>query len=91
MILLHVTTPGGWAAVQAAGYLGAEPFVHLCTEGQLAFVLERFFLGVSPLVLVRVEGAGLDVRWEDSEAGMDPFPHLYGQAALSAVVGTEFI
>ena len=91
MVLLHVTTAAGWAAVRKAGGLGAEPFVHLCTEEQLAFVLERFFPGRAGLVLVRIDPAGLDVRWEHSEPGMDPFPHLYGEAPLSAVVGTETV
>lgn len=90
-MLLHVTTQAGGAAIQAAGGLGAAPFVHLCTEEQLAFVLERHFPGSSRLVLVRIDPAGLDIRWEHSEPGMDPFPHLYGMAPLSAVVGTETV
>ena len=90
-MLLHVTTPSGWAAIQEAGALGAEPFAHLCTEAQLAFVLERHFPAAGDLVLVRIEEAGLDVRWEHTEPGMDAFPHLYGMAPLSAVTGTETI
>ena len=89
MILLHVTTPTGWAAIQATGTLRAEPFVHLCTEEQLAFVLDRHFAPDAKLVAVRVDTAGLDVRWEHSEPGMDPFPHLYGAAAGAAIVGAE--
>ncbi len=91
MILLHVTTPPGWAAVQDAGALHADPFVHLCTEEQLAFVLERFFPASAHLVLLRIDSTGLDIRWEHSEPGMDPFPHLYGPAPLSAVIGTETV
>ncbi len=91
MTLLHVTTASGWAAVQAAGGLGAEPFVHLCTEEQLAFVLDRHFSEEAKLVLVRIDETGLDVRWEHSEPGMDDFPHLYGTAPLSAVTGVEDI
>lgn len=89
MILLHVTTPTGWAAIQAAGRLDAVPFVHLCTEEQLAFVLERHFSPDAKLVAVRVGTEGLDVRWEHSEPGMDPFPHLYGGAPASAILGME--
>ena len=91
MTLLHVTTASGWDAVQAAGWLGAEPFTHLCTEAQLAFVLERHFPEQAKLVLLRVEEAGLDIRWEHSEPGMDDFPHLYGTAPLSAISGVEAI
>lgn len=87
--LLHVTTPSGWEAVRAAGALEARPFVHLCTEAQLAFVLERHFPAEAKLVLLRLDPAGLDVRWEHSEPGMDDFPHLYGAAPLSAIKGAE--
>lgn len=89
MVLLHVTTPSGWAAIQAGGVLDAQPFVHLCTEEQLAFVLERHFAPDAKLVLVRVDTAGLDVRWEHTEPGMDPFPHLYGGARGAAILGAE--
>lgn len=89
MILLHVTTPSGWAAIQASGALDAAPFVHLCTEEQLAFVLERHFAPSAKLVLVKVDTSGLDVRWEYTEPGMDPFPHLYGGARGVAILGVE--
>jgi len=91
MTLLHVTTSSGWAAVKAAGELSAKPFTHLCTEEQLAFVLERHFPEAAKLVLLRIEEAGLDIRWEHSEPGMDDFPHLYGAAPLSAITGVEEI
>ena len=89
MVLLHVTTPSGWAAIQASGTLDAAPFVHLCTEEQLAFVLDRHFAPDAKLVLVRVDAAALDVRWVYSEPGMDPFPHLYGGARGPAILGAE--
>ena len=91
MTLIHVTTPSGWAAIQAEGRLEAHPFVHLCTDEQLAFVLERHFPASAHVTLVRLDTNGLDIRWEHSEPGMDPFPHLYGPAPLSAVTGTEAV
>lgn len=89
MILLHVTTPAGWAAIQATATLDAEPFVHLCMEEQLAFVLDRHFAPDTKLVLVKVDTASLDVRWVHSEPGMDSFPHLYGGARGAAILGAE--
>lgn len=88
-MLLHVITADGWAEVKRAGRLSAAPFLHLCTAAQLPFVLERFFAGQAGLLVLRISPAGLDVRWEVSEAGMDPFPHLYGAAPVSAVVSVE--
>ena len=87
--LLHITTPSGWEAIQTVGKLGADPFVHLCTEDQLAFVLERHFTPDAKLTLLRIDPTGLDIRWEHSEPGMDDFPHLYGAAPISAIKGAE--
>lgn len=84
--VLHVATPADWAATERAGGLSAEPFLHLCTDAQLPFVLKKHFAGQTGLLLVRIDPAGLDVRWETSEPGMDPFPHLYGWAPVSAAV-----
>lgn len=84
--LLHVTTPEAWAAAQASGVLSGEPFLHLCTAAQLAFVLARHFAGRTGLLLVQLDPAGLDVRWEASEPGMEPFPHLYSGAPVRQVL-----
>ena len=81
---LHVTDAAGWAATQAAGSIQDTPFLHLCTDAQLPFVLARHFAGRTGLLLLALDPEGLDVRWEGSEPGMDPFPHLYGPAPVSA-------
>ena len=89
--LLHVTTPADWAAAQAAGGY-AQPaggFIHLCTPAQLPFVLGRHFAGRTHLLLLRLDPAGLDIRWEPSEPGMPPFPHLYGALPAASVRSTE--
>jgi uncharacterized protein (DUF952 family) len=86
--LLHVTTAEDWAAAQEVGGYGqpAGGFIHLCTPAQLPFVLERHFAGRSGLVVLTVDTAGSDVRWETSEPGMPPFPHLYGPLPAAAVL-----
>ena len=84
MTLLHVITADAWAAGPPATPEGG--FLHLCTPAQLPFVLARHFAGHLGLVVLHVEpGALEDVRWEASEAGMDPFPHLYGPLPASAI------
>ncbi len=89
--LLHVTSEVGWAEAWAQGGIVCPPggFIHLCTAEQLSFVLRRHFAGRSGLVVLRLDGDGLDVRWETSEPGMPPFPHLYGVLPVAAVRSLE--
>ena len=87
--LCHVTTQAVWNA--ADGSLSAKPFLHCCTEAQLAFVLARHFAGQTGLLILRfnpqhVQGC---IRWERSEPDQDPFPHLYGSLPLAAVIVSQ--
>lgn len=85
--LLHVTTEADWEAARARGFY-AQPeggFIHLCTAEQLAFVLQRHFGGRTDLLVLHLDPHGLDVRWEESEPGMEPFPHLYGALPAGSV------
>jgi len=89
--LLHVTTPADWESASARGLYPCPPggFIHLCTEQLLRFVLERHFAGRTGLLLLRLDPEGLDVRWEESEPGMPPFPHLYGPLPCASVRRTQ--
>ncbi len=89
--LLHIASEADWAAAQLQGSVPCPPggFIHLCTDAQLAFVLDRHFAGRTGLVLVRLDPSGLDVRWEQSEPGLAPFPHLYEALPLAAVGSAE--
>ncbi len=76
--LCHVTTA---SALTAAGArLTGRPFLHCCTEEQLAFVLATHFPGQTGLLILRFGPDAVDGRmeWERSEPGQPPFPHLYG-------------
>ena len=88
--LLHVTNRAEWAAAGVA-LIRCPPggFIHLCTPAQLAFVLGRHFAGRTDLVLITLHPAGLDIRWEASELGMDPFPHLYADLPPGSVIETR--
>ena len=90
--LLHVIGIDEWEAAQP-DRLACPPggFIHLCTEGQLGFVLERHFAGRDRLVVLHVEAGELDVRWEVSEAGMDPFPHLYEDLPVGLVRRADWV
>ncbi|MEJ1977857.1 MAG: DUF952 domain-containing protein [Acetobacteraceae bacterium] len=83
--LCHVVTAA--ALAQAGDRLVGEPFLHCCTEAQLAFVLARHFAGRIGLVVLRFDPAQVESRieWVRSEPDQDPFPHLYGPLMLSLV------
>ena len=83
--LCHVTTA---KVLETAGAsLRANPFLHCCTEDQLAFVLQQHFPGQTGLVVLRFDPADVDgrIEWERSEPDQAPFPHLYGSLPLAAV------
>lgn len=84
--LCHVTTSEAAAAERLAG----DPFLHCCTEAQLGFVLARHFAGRSGLVVLRFDPACIEgeIRWERSEPGQDPFPHLYGALPVAATTAS---
>ncbi len=84
MTLLHVMTDAEWARLQRDGEWQPAPFWHLCTPAQLPFVLNRFFAGRSDIVVMETAETP-DIRWEISEPGMEPFPHLYGTLRAKAL------
>jgi uncharacterized protein (DUF952 family) len=93
--ILHITTPGAWAAAQAAGTirppsLDIEGFVHCSTRAQLDTTLARHFRGAGPLLVLRLDPAAIaaDLRWEESHPG-ERFPHVYAAIPVSAVVDVD--
>jgi uncharacterized protein (DUF952 family) len=95
MDLLHVTSAEAWAEASRSGVhappmLEQDGFLHLCTAAQLDHVLGRHFAGRTGLVLLHIDPAQLgDLRWENSEASRDAFPHLYGPLPVAAVIRVE--
>ncbi len=89
--LLHVTTARGWDEAKARGAYACPQggFIHLCTPAQLPFVLARHFAGRTGLLVLHLDPAGLDIRFEASEPGMAPFPHLYGELPEAAIRAVE--
>lgn len=89
--LLHITTQTEWERARTLGSyrapsLDSEGFIHLSTSAQWRKTAGRFFKGQSHLVLLELDPAGLDVRFEPADG--DHFPHLYGALPVSAVLRT---
>ena len=80
-----------WEKAEAEGHFsGAEidlrdGFIHFSTAEQLGDTLRLHFEGVENLLLLTIDGRGLDLKWEPARTG-DLFPHLYDILPLSAVL-----
>ncbi|MFZ2469855.1 MAG: DUF952 domain-containing protein [Parvibaculum sedimenti] len=79
-----------WRAAEALGRFAGSPvdlkdgFIHFSTAAQAPETAAKHFAGASDLLLVAVDAAALDLKWEVSRGGA-LFPHLYGDLPLSAV------
>ena len=79
-----------WNEAEQKGFFsGAEidirdGYIHFSSQDQVAETLALHFAGQSDLVLVEVDTARLDIKWEPSRGGQ-LFPHLYGKLPLEPV------
>ncbi|TNY37854.1 DUF952 domain-containing protein [Thermomonospora catenispora] len=100
--IFHVARRSDWEAARAAGRpyamstrgrtLAEVGFVHCAASGeQVAGVLERFYRDVPPedLVLLVIDPAGLDVRYEPAEGEL--FPHVYGAVPVESVIDVRSV
>ena len=71
-----------WSAVDRR-----DGFVHLSAAHQVVATAGRHFGDDPHLVLIALDPARL-ARWEASHAG-EPFPHVYGDVPLAAVVAVH--
>jgi len=70
MLLLHMAEPDAWDAarrdgVYRAASLDTEGFIHCSTPEQVVDTANRFYAGRRDLVLLCIDPAGLDLRWEE--------------------------
>ena len=92
--------PQHWETAQAVGVysmstrdvtIADEGYMHASFERQVSATLERFYQDVpSACVLVidtrRIVSAGLKVVVEQLGRAPEPFPHVYGNVPLDAIV-----
>ena len=90
--IFHITTAAAWQASDgsfSAASLETEGFIHCSTAEQAAWVANGRFRGLTePLVLLQLDRDALtaELKWESSEPGMAPFPHIYGPIDRAAVI-----
>jgi uncharacterized protein (DUF952 family) len=92
-VIFHITTRAAWETALAEGSyradtLASEGFIHASTREQVLGVADARFRGVASLVLLVIDPAlvGPEIRWEESEPSLPPFPHVYGPLNVDAVV-----
>jgi uncharacterized protein (DUF952 family) len=92
-VILHITTRPEWEAALAEGEyraatLATEGFIHASTHQQVLGVANARFRGQPHLVLLVIDPDRVqpELRWEESEPGRPPFPHVYGPLNVDAVV-----
>ena len=93
-MLFHITTRAAWDQARESGAYrpasvcpetgASEGFIHLSTAAQWRATRERFYRDVPDLVLLHVDPAGLDIRYESADG--DDFPHLYGPLPVASVI-----
>ena len=85
-----------WQDAERAGvFTGAEidlsdGYIHFSTASQLQDTLARHFAGRDGLVLLTVDCAPLDIKWEAARGGA-LFPHLYDVLPLNCVVAQHHL
>ena len=80
-------------AVNKGVYTGSaldlrDGFIHLSSSDQVIETAQLHFMNISDLLLVAVDPAGLDIRYEESRNGQ-MFPHLFSDLPVSAAVNVQ--
>ena len=80
-------------AVNRGVYTGSaldlrDGFIHLSSSDQVIETAQLHFMNISDLLLVAVDPAGLDIRYEESRNGQ-MFPHLFSDLPVSAAVNVQ--
>ena len=94
--LYKIVAAAQWRAAEHDGlFRGSaddlrDGFIHFSTAEQVEETAAKYFSGQDDLLLIGVDGALLrgSLKWEPSRGGA-PFPHLYGELALTAVTKVE--
>jgi uncharacterized protein (DUF952 family) len=91
--IFHIAKLEEWENAKRAGIyetssLATEGFIHCSRSDQVIRTANRFFYAQTGLVLLEID-TGLvtaEIRNENSEGGIETFPHIYGTLNLNSVV-----
>lgn len=98
LTVLHICPASDWECVPEGGFYRAESlddvgFIHCSDRGTVHLPANRLYAGRDDLLLLEIDTAGLDVRWEPPllpETDEGPwFPHIYGPIAVESVVAVH--
>jgi uncharacterized protein (DUF952 family) len=91
--IVHVAERAAWERAQhdgayRAASLDTEGFIHCSTPWQVGRVADALFAGRDDLVLLVIDPSRLESEpvFENCEGGIEPFPHVYGDVPVNAVV-----
>jgi uncharacterized protein (DUF952 family) len=91
-VLFHLAAQQDWEQASSArayttASLREDGFIHCSTATQHATVANNLFAGRADLVLLLIDTDTLssEVRFEPSDPGGAPFPHVYGPVNLDAI------
>ena len=91
--IVHIITGSAWKLARSSGRyeppsLAVDGFIHFSGVEQVVAVANAAFSGQGDLWLLCVALDRLEapLKYEGSDAGGEPFPHLYGALNLDAVV-----
>lgn len=88
--IYKIVSEAEWRAAEAKGVFSGsgidlkDGYIHFSTAGQVKETAAKHFVGQSDLLLVTVDAAAVDLKWEISRGGA-LFPHLYADLPMSAV------
>lgn len=88
--IFHIVPAGEWGQAAdpfAPASLRTEGFIHCSSRAQVPRTAAALFAGRSDLLLLEIDPDRLavPVRWEDSYATGEEFPHIYGPLPHGAV------
>lgn len=95
MHIFHILRKTDWSENTQASYqtksLNDQGFIHCCTEGQLAGVVQQWFTGEKDLLIMEIDPERLKSKllFENLEGGQEQFPHIYGPVNPEAIVAVD--
>lgn len=96
-MIYHITTEKAWQIARQEGSyspesLKTEGFIHCSDHFQLETVANNFYAQTPELIVLEIDPDQLEAKlvYEKPDDGEMPFPHIYGELNLDAVVDSFY-